>query len=245
MDWFEDWFNSPYYFKLYNNRNEQEAKSFLDALLREIKLPKGSNVLDIACGKGRHSLTLAVKGHNVLGIDISENSINEARKKSKTGLQFMVHDMRELLPFEYNGWFKCAVNLFTSFGYFENDEDNGKVMRMVRQALAPDGIFVLDFFNTSKVTKHLVKEEIKSVNGIFFFIAREFDGRWINKTISFEDDGKPHEYTERVRALYHKDFMELFSAAGLKLVQTFGDYDMSEYYEAESERMIFVVKKAE
>jgi cyclopropane fatty-acyl-phospholipid synthase-like methyltransferase len=243
MDWFQDWFNSPYYYKLYTNRNEQEAKSFLDALLREIKLPKGSNVLDIACGKGRHSLTLAAKGHNVLGIDISESSINEARKKSKTGLQFMVHDMRDLLPYEYNGWFKLGVNLFTSFGYFEDDEDNPKVMRMVRQALSEDGIFVLDFLNTTKVTTHLVKEEIKSISGIFFFIAREYDGKWIKKTISFEDNGVPHEYVESVRALYHRDFMKLFNDAGLQLVQTYGDYDMSEYYELESERMIFVVKK--
>jgi len=243
MDWFQDWFNSPYYYKLYTNRNEQEAKGFLDALLREIKLPKGSNVLDVACGKGRYSLNLASKGHNVLGIDISETAISEAKRKSKTGLQFMVHDMRELLPFEYNGWFKCAVNLFTSFGYFDDDADNPKVMKMVRQALAPDGIFVLDFLNTAKVTKHLVKEEIKSVNGIFFFIEREFDGKWINKRISFEDDGKPFEYHERVRAFSHADFMKLFTDAGLELVHTFGDYDMSEYYENESERMIFVMKK--
>jgi cyclopropane fatty-acyl-phospholipid synthase-like methyltransferase len=243
MSWFQDWFSSPYYYKLYSNRNEQEAKVFLDALVKELRLPKGTRILDIACGKGRHSHTLANRGFNVLGIDLSQNSIDEASKKARTGLQFRVHDMRDLLPFEYNGWFGCAVNLFTSFGYFDDDEDNAKVMKMVRQALAPDGLFVLDFLNTSRTVKKLVQEEIKSTNGIFFFIDREYDGRWIHKKITFDADGKSHEYTEKVRALFFRDFQKLFADAGLEMVHTFGDYDMSDYFEAESNRMIMVVKK--
>lgn len=243
MSWFEDWFNSPYYHKLYSNRNEQEAKAFLDALLKQLRLPKGSRILDVACGKGRHAIHLAGKGYSVLGLDIAENNILEAQKKAKTGLQFKVHDMRELLGFESNSWFHCALNLFTSFGYFDDDADNHKVMQMIRAALVPDGVFVLDFLNTNRVVKKLVREEIKSVGGMFFFIDRSYDGHWITKKISFEAEGKQFEYHEKVRALFFKDFQELFKANGLELIDCFGDYDLSDYYENDSHRMIMIVKK--
>jgi 2-polyprenyl-3-methyl-5-hydroxy-6-metoxy-1,4-benzoquinol methylase len=78
MTWFKDWFNSPYYHQLYFNRDDKEAAAFIDKLINYLKPVPGSYMLDVACGKGRHSIQLASKGFDVTGIDLSDDSINEA-----------------------------------------------------------------------------------------------------------------------------------------------------------------------
>ena len=114
--WFKDWFNSPYYHLLYQNRDESEASRFIERLLEHLHPPKNARMLDIACGKGRHALQLASKGYDVTGIDLSPESIKFAEQFSHEKLQFFVHDMRR--PF-WIRYFNYAFNFFTSFGYFE------------------------------------------------------------------------------------------------------------------------------
>ncbi|MFN5878833.1 MAG: SAM-dependent methyltransferase, partial [Flavobacteriales bacterium] len=67
-EWFADWFDTPYYHILYKNRNDEEAAHFIENLIEFIQLDLGSRVLDLACGKGRHSVTLNKLGYNVLGV---------------------------------------------------------------------------------------------------------------------------------------------------------------------------------
>jgi SAM-dependent methyltransferase len=243
MSWFHDWFNSPYYAKLYQNRNEQEARSFVDTLVKELRLPKGSRFLDIACGKGRHSIHLFEKGYKVLGIDIAENNIEEASKHTEDNLKFLVYDMRQPLPIPQLAIFDAAVNLFTSFGYFEDDNDNDRTFDAASAALKPGGFMVVDFLNAQKVIKNLVKEEIKSVNGTFFFIHREYDGKHITKTISFDDKGEQHEYRERVQALHLADFEKLFNDNGMQLIKKFGDYRLRAFDPEESDRLVMIAQK--
>ena len=114
--WYKDWFNSPFYHKLYFERDEKEAAAFISTLIDHLKPGPGSYMLDIACGRGRHSRFLAEKGFNVTGIDISFDSIAFAKKFEKANLEFYQHDMR--LPFRVN-YFHYAFNFFTSFGYFK------------------------------------------------------------------------------------------------------------------------------
>jgi 2-polyprenyl-3-methyl-5-hydroxy-6-metoxy-1,4-benzoquinol methylase len=79
-EWFRTWFDSPYYKILYSHRSEEEAALFIDNLLSFMDLPERSRVLDLACGRGRHSVYLNEKGFNVVGIDLSNNSISDAKK---------------------------------------------------------------------------------------------------------------------------------------------------------------------
>nr|MCU0349019.1 methyltransferase domain-containing protein [Saprospiraceae bacterium] len=115
-DWFKNWFNSPYYHLLYKNRDEQEAKNFIDRLLTELRPLDGATVLDLACGKGRYSRYLASKQYKVTGLDIAEESIRFAQQFENEHLSFFQHDMR--LPYRIN-YFDYIFNFFTSFGYFE------------------------------------------------------------------------------------------------------------------------------
>src|SRR5262245_32659226 len=99
-EWYVDWFNSPYYHLLYNNRNDDEAVFFIDNLCNNLNLQPHARLWDIACGKGRHAIALNKKGYEVTGTDLSKNNIREALHNSNATLEFYVHDMRE--PFRVN-----------------------------------------------------------------------------------------------------------------------------------------------
>ena len=153
MSWFKEWFNTPYYHILYKDRDFVEAENFIRNLTQDLQLSKDSKIIDLACGKGRHSVFLQQLGYEVLGVDLSEESI-EHNKQFETSadetpkLTFEVHDMRnELYPNVSSEKVNAVFNLFTSFGYFDDDEDDRKVFSSVKNVLQIDGIFVLDFLN--------------------------------------------------------------------------------------------------
>lgn len=238
QNWFTSWFDSPYYHILYKERNYREAQVFMDNITHYLNLPDKAKVLDLACGKGRHSIYLNQLGYNVLGADLSENSINEASKNSNQNLHFVVHDMR--IPFEEK--YDAIFNLFTSFGYFENDEDNLTTLKAIKESLSEYGFAVIDFMNVTQVINTLVPEETKSVDGIDFHIKRYLQEGHIYKEIDFEDQGQIFHYTEKVKALTLKDFEVLMEEAGIFLLDIFGDYKLKKFHKTDSERLIMIFK---
>lgn len=236
--WFSSWFDTPYYHILYKERNYREAQIFMDNITHYLNLPEKAKVLDLACGKGRHSIYLNQLGFNVLGADLSENSITEANKNANDSLQFKVHDMRE--PFEEK--YDAIFNLFTSFGYFENDEDNLTTLKAIKESLSDYGFAVIDFMNVNQVLDTLVPEETKTVEGIDFHLKRYLKDGHIYKDINFEDKGQKFHYTEKVKALTLQDFEALMEEAGIYLLDIFGDYKLKKFYKNDSERLIMIFK---
>lgn len=237
-NWFASWFDTPYYHILYKDRDYTEARLFMDNLSAYLNLPEDARILDLACGKGRHSIYLNQLGYDVTGADLSENSIKKASEYSNEKLHFEVHDMRE--PF--NEKFDAIFNLFTSFGYFENDEDNLRTLVAIRDSLNEYGFAVIDFMNVHHVMNNLVPNEVKTVEGIDFNIHRYVEDNHIIKDINFEDKGKRYSYTEKVKALTLEDFESMMDEAGIFLLDVFGDYKLRKYYKNESERLIMIFK---
>jgi ubiquinone/menaquinone biosynthesis C-methylase UbiE len=240
MSWFVNWFDSPYYHLLYKNRDEKEAEFFIDNLVSHLQIPKQSKLLDIACGKGRHAIYFNKKGMDVLGIDLSQSSINSAKKDEHETLQFAVHDMREV--FQKNS-FDIVTNLFTSFGYFEEDEDEQKAINAMTLNLKQEGILIIDFMNVKKVIKNLRNSEKKTVDGITFNINRSIKNNYIIKDIAFANNGKNHQFQEKVKALTLTDFSNFISNAGLKIIDIFGNYKLEDFNATSSDRLILICKK--
>ncbi|MBL0737220.1 class I SAM-dependent methyltransferase [Flavobacterium sp. GN10] len=238
QNWYSSWFDTPYYHILYKDRNYREAQVFMDNLTHYLNLPEKAKVLDLACGKGRHSIYLNQLGYDVLGADLSENSIAEASKNSNETLHFKVHDMRE--PFEEK--FDAIFNLFTSFGYFESDDDNLTTLKAIKESLSEYGFAVIDFMNVANVIENLVPEEVKTVDEIDFHIKRYVEDGHIFKEIDFEDQGRKYHFTEKVKALTLKDFQDLMDEAGIFLLDIFGDYKLKKFHKTESERLIMIFK---
>lgn len=131
MAWFKNWFNTHYYHLLYQHRDDVEAQAFVARLLSNLALKPQADILDLACGKGRHARFMAQQGYHVVGIDLSEASIAEAQQWANEQLQFYVQDMREVFRTDS---FDLVCNLFTSFGYFEQNGDNLRTLQAVYAA---------------------------------------------------------------------------------------------------------------
>jgi SAM-dependent methyltransferase len=239
-EWFASWFDTAYYHTLYQDRDENEARAFIEKLVNDLKIPKSARVLDLACGKGRHSLTLCELGYNVIGVDLSENSIKTASEFSTENLSFAVHDMRNIIE---KKTFSAVFNLFTSFGYFDDEKDSLRVLNSVNSMLEEDGILVIDFMNALRVVRNLVENEIKNVDGIDFNIQRKYDGQHIYKEIEFTDNGKNFHFTERVQALTIDVFEKLLSQSGFRILRTFGNFDLSPFDKIMSDRLIIIAQK--
>jgi SAM-dependent methyltransferase len=237
-NWFSTWFDSPYYHILYKNRNEEEAQVFMDNVTHYLNMPENGTILDLACGKGRHSIYLNKLGYQVTGVDLSENSIAVANESSNESLRFKTHDMREPM----NKTYDAVFNLFTSFGYFDTYEDNIKTLKAIKDSINEYGFGVIDFFNADFIIENLVAEETKEIDGITFNIKRFVENKKIIKEIRFEDKGETYNFTEKVSAFTLSDFEAIMEEAGIYLLEIFGDYKLKKFYKSQSERLIMIFK---
>ncbi len=238
--WYRSWFNSPYYHLLYRNRDQVEAAMFIDNLLKYFAPKKDATFLDLACGKGRHSVYINKKGFQVTGVDLSEFNIKKAKKSETEGLHFDVHDMRH--PYR-EAAFDYVVNLFTSFGYFDSIEDNLEVLKSGNYNLKPKGVFLIDFMNSNVVINGLISESREEIDGVKFEISRSVVDGFIVKKIKVIDQDETHEFEERVRAFAMNDLMGMFQRAGFEVLDTFGDYHLNAFKPNSSERLILIARK--
>lgn len=239
-EWYVGWFDSPYYHLLYNNRDFSEANFFISNLCKELHLQPRAKLWDLACGRGRHAMALNALGYDVVGTDLSHNSIAEALKHSNDTLDFYVHDMRE--PFRIN-YFDAVFNLFTSFGYFKKLSEDVLVFKNVANALKPGGVFVIDFLNVNKIPADLDVTYTEKREGQDFHIHKRVVHNTVCKRIEFTDAGRDYYFEEAVTLLRHRDFEHFGASAGLDLLAAFGNYQLAPFDEHTSERLILLFKK--
>lgn len=239
-DWFESWFDSPYYHSLYANRNDEEAAFFLDHLVDFLQPGGSARFLDAACGKGRHSKYLHDKGFDVLGFDLSIASIEEAQQMAEEGLQFERKDIRKI---DYEAEFDYVLNLFTSFGYFDTAEEDQAIVDGFAQALKPGGTVVIDYLNPHWVKDTLTEYEEKEVEGITYEMQRSIEKGIVKKHIRFRHEGEFFEFTEQVKLFELSDFQHLLEKAGLRLSHAKGDYKLDDYQREDSPRLIIFADK--
>lgn len=239
-NWFKDWFNSPYYHLLYSNRDDNEAEQFIKKLIDNFHLSTNLQIIDIACGKGRHSKFISSLGYEVTGIDLSEESINEAKKEENSQLHFAQHDMREVYK---KGYYDIALNLFTSFGYFATEEENQKAVSAMAANLKDGGFLVIDFLNVHKVLAELPLNEEKHIGNIHFKIDKYLKNNFITKDIYFEDKSINFHFTEYVKNINLEQFEKYLWNAGMKIEFIFGDYQLNPFDKNLSDRLILISRK--
>jgi len=240
IHWFENWFDSPYYHLLYQNRDTDEAHHFISNLTAHLQLKPNAKLLDLACGKGRHSIYFSKNNFITTGIDLSAQSIRYAEQFENEFLSFFIHDMRK--PFRIN-YFDVVMNLFTSFGYFENEKDNFRTLQAAAMSLKPGGLLIIDFMNAEKAVKEIQAYEEKKVCDIVFHIQKKIVNQFLVKEINFTDNDEEFYFTESVKTLNLKNFENYFTACGLVLKEHFGSYDLCPFDQDKSERLILIAQK--
>lgn len=238
-EWYERSFGRDY-LVVYKHRDFQGAAKEVHQMMEWLELSPAAMVLDLCCGMGRHSLALAEVGYKVTGVDLSEVLLKEAIKQDEVhAITFLSGDMREL---PVSGPFDAVVNLFTSFGYFQVDEDNGKVFHEINRVLRPGGRFIIDFLNPSYVSQHLVPESERRDEEVTIQERRFIEDGFVKKEITLIDEssGERRHYEEIVRLYELADFHSMIEQAGLHMDRVYGGYDGSLYDEFTSSRMIMV-----
>ncbi len=218
-EWFEEWFGEEY-LQLYPHRDDAEAERAVTLVLRATGFRPGWRVLDVACGAGRHARAFEAAGARCVGLDLSATLLRVARGVTQAPL--VRADMREL-PVR-PGSMDLTVNLFTSFGYFDRDEEHAAALAEMVATLRPGGWFVIDFLNPELVRQRLVPEEMVSLAGAPVRVRRAVsaDGHYVSKTI---DTVVGRRFTERVRLFEPEEIAGMLGREGIAVRHRFGDYD--------------------
>ena len=243
MPWYEDWFDSDAYELVYDQRDLTDARRLADLIERTAQPAPDAAILDVGSGRGRHARILAARGYTVTGVDLSETALRTARRRAaREGLTvtFRQADMRRL-PFA--AAFDGAVNLFTTFGYFDTDAEHQAVIDGIARSLRPGGWLVQDFLNAPYAVAHLVPADERTSDGVRIEQRRWVEDARVNKEITLYGNGDAHTFTESVRLLTLADFRRMYAIAGLDLHATFGDYDGG-LHTASSPRLILYARTA-
>ena len=241
-EWYKDWFSSKYYLELYKHRDEKEATDLINLIQRNVNLVSGGKVLDVCCGSGRHSIEFAKRGFDVTGFDLSEYLIGQANnmkrnlKERNLKLKFLIEDMRN---FNFRKSFDTAINIFSSFGYFEKDSENFKVFKNVYSSLNKNGFFVFDFLNESYLRKNLVKKDNMKLDGENVIQERKIENDFVYKEIRIGS----RIFTERIRLYSCKAIKRELQALGFSIKKVFGDYHGNKFLKDKSTRFIIIAQK--
>lgn len=236
------------YLRIYAHRTDEAAEQEVEVIEKILKLEPGDRVLDLCCGNGRHSRQLAKKGYRVTGVDLSRDLLHDAENKNTAELldqivypiEYKQYDVRHI-PFVEA--FHVVLNLFTSFGYFEETRENEKVFAAIHRSLKPEGKFLIDFLNPNYVRRHLVPQSERMVDGLIIRERRKIENDTVCKHIEVIDGSDIREYDERVRLFEYEQMRAMLHQAGLTVSHVYGSFEMEDYDRERSPRMIITGRK--
>jgi SAM-dependent methyltransferase len=244
--WYREFFDDLYLRVYQPLEAPEQVRREVDFIVKALDLPAGAKVLDLCCGQGRHSLELARRGFQVVGVDLSEALLYAARKRAESeglSVTFLHCDMREI---DFADEFDAVINMFTSFGYLESEAEDEKVLGKVAQALKSGGKFLLDVVNRDRLVQDFQAREWHAADeGWLVLEERTFDhlsGRMETRWVCVARDGVRYERLSSVRLYTASELRTMLERAGLKVTNLFGDYDGSPY-SWDSQRLIVVACK--
>lgn len=247
QEWYKESFGEDYLL-VYQHRDVRGAYNEVKKMMDWLHLEKGASILDLCCGTGRHSIALHEFGYQVTGVDLSEVLLREAVKSDREHqIRWLKGDMRNV-PLEES--FDAVVNLFTSFGYFTDDQENRRVLMEMERLLKPGAKFIIDYLNPDYVKANLVPFSERRAGNVMISERRSInkeDGT-VEKKITvtpMEDGQKKREYLESVKLYGLQDFERLLQGTALTIDQVYGGYDQEEYHPATSHRLILLGHKGE
>lgn len=239
-NWYEDWFGNEY-LSVYAHRDEDEARELIKLIFAYVNIDKNAKILDLCCGQGRHAYILSQEGYEVYGIDLSKTLLQVAKYKNNQSMNtfFIQADMRKLPAVNS---FNLLLNLFTSFGYFEEDEENKTVFKQFHQVLKSGGYFVFDYFNTPYIQANLERYHSEQIGDLIVEQERFIEGSRVQKIIRLNRNGKKSTFYESVKMYEKVKILEMMKETHLNVRYIFGDYAGSSLSET-SERIIIIGQK--
>jgi 2-polyprenyl-3-methyl-5-hydroxy-6-metoxy-1,4-benzoquinol methylase len=246
-EWFEEWFDHPLYLKVYHHRDAEEADRCVRTILRLTGIDPAQeptpSVLDVACGAGRHAHAFARAGLGVTANDLSPFLLDQAREQAAAEsleIGFSQQDMRAI---RFERRFDLVAQLFSSFGYFDSDDEDRAVIKSIAALIEPDGWYVLDLINPSQLKRNFAPRTERSAGTLSIIEERTLTELHVTKRITLcEENGKEHSFSESVRLYSLDEATALLESGGFHVEQIIGDYDGNAFDIATSPRMMLLCR---
>ena len=241
----DPWYRTHFdelYLRLYSHRTSEEAERQVASILERTAPRAGGRILDLACGAGRHTEAFRKRGAKVVGLDLSRQLLRAAQ--ASTPAPLVRGDMR-VLPFA-DASFALVASLFTSFGYFDDDEQHVAVLAEIRRVLETDGRLLLDLPNRQGLLQNLVPETTEHLAGATVVSKRNYEPltKRVEKTMTITDpSGSEETRRESVRVYDLLELQDLGRRAGLSIAEVYGGFDFAAFHPDESPRALVVLEK--
>jgi 2-polyprenyl-3-methyl-5-hydroxy-6-metoxy-1,4-benzoquinol methylase len=231
--WYDGYFEAEYLDHVALRIDPERTQKEVEFIASALGLEPGAKVLDLACGHGRISLELARRGVEVVGVDLSPRSLELARAAAEQEgipIEFVQADMREI---SFVNEFDAVINIFTAFGYFDDERENQRVLEAVERALKPGGAFLIDTINGVALWARYrpnMSEEVEET-GTLFLQQHSYDlatGRNAARWLFVHPNGTRADISHSVRIYAPHELLRMLEAADLVVEETWGDFEGSE-----------------
>jgi cyclopropane fatty-acyl-phospholipid synthase-like methyltransferase len=243
--WYEDEsFWKTFAPTMFNQERLDVTTEEIDHIIKLLNVEKGTKILDLCCGIGRHSLELARRGYSVVGVDLTEEYLAKARKQAESEglhIEFIRNDMRHFCQIES---FDAIINMFTAFGYFEDVSDDKRVLLNVWSSLRKGGKLLIDIIGKEVIAKMFSEREWRKCNDNIFLRESKVCQNWSwcqNKWMMLEN-GKLKEFSFGHRIYSAVELASLLNDSGFSSVNIYGDLAGAEY-DHNAKRLIAVAGK--
>lgn len=249
MSWWQAFFDQEYLRLWAQFLPPEQTAQTVAGIQAALKLPPSAEVLDLACGQGRIAVPLAQAGYRITGLDYSDYLLDVARQAAAdAGVDIAFHraDMRDL-PAEWRGHFDAVINIFTAFGYFENEAEDQKVLAGVANVLKPGGQFLIDVSHRDRLARDFMARDWRELpDGTLVWTQRLFDpiAGMSGEDLAWLADGQIHRRSFRVRAYTATELTRMLKAAGLTPTAYYGDWELNPF-RFDSRRLIILSLKQE
>lgn len=245
----QPWYNQDTYWTtfepmLFHRKRLADTAAQVDHIIKLLQIEHGAKILDLCCGIGRHSLEFARRGFQVTGVDRTKSYLDKAKQQAKAEdlpIEFVTEDMR---AFYRADAFDVVINMFTSFGYFEDADDDRRVIENVYGSLKSGGKFLIEMMGKELIARDFRERDWNEINGVIILEERKLSNNWEkieNRWIVLKDDQQV-EYKFVLRLYSALELSSLLKQCGFSEVKVYGSLEGIEY-DHRAKRLVVVVSK--
>ncbi len=229
---------------LFSAQRWERAEQEVTQMLALLNLPEGAQILDVACGPGRHALELARRGYAVTCIDRTASYLEKVRLQADAeglALEVVHADMRE---FVRPGRFHAVLNLFSSFGYFADPRANFKTLKNMHNSLRPGGQLLMDLLGKELLIRHFVARSWSEEGGVYLLEERRVMDAWrsMNNRWIVINQGETREFTWDMQIYSAVELSDMCKQCGFISLEVYGDLEGAAY-DLEASRLILVARR--
>jgi SAM-dependent methyltransferase len=246
MAWYEEFFGEEYFEDYADLIKPERTEREVEGILSYLGPAPGARILDLCCGHGRHSIELARRGYEVCGQDLTQVFLDRARRDAEAAgvdVEWLRGDMREIAhppPFD------AVINMFTAFGYFDDDAEELRVLREVHRVLRPGGKLLIDVINRDWLMGRFRERDWQErQDGSRLLLHRRFDpltGRNREARILVRPSGEIEQSEVSVRLLNPSELRGMLETAGLEVERGYGGFE-GEELTPDTSRIVLVATK--